>query len=353
MRIHYVVLPMLTAALAALMATPAGTVGRPGITPVACPVQTWVFPDPAFEALPGAKAYFGQYDGGVYRIEIPDKWNGELMLSSPRLRLERRSRRLQAARRQPGHPRAPDSERLCLGRIELPLQRLCAGDGAAGHDGADRHVHDLQRRPCARTRLSDRDVDGRPRHAARDARVPDRLRRRPRDVPGGTGALRLLHRRRRGRGGRHRRAVPETSTVQQDLEKMAGVLGKPPDSHRERTAAGERADRNQRRPEAIRGRGPRVPLSRQHQRRRARRQHHAVQSRRHQHAHPIQGGRGAGPVERSVERRCPPQGRRPQGPHRHGPVRRAGARSTAASSGRCSRCTAPATSSCRCFCSRH
>jgi pimeloyl-ACP methyl ester carboxylesterase len=77
-----VVLPILTAALAALMTTPAGTVGRPGITPVACPAQTWVFPDPAFEALPGAKAYFGQYDGGVYRIEIPDKWNGELMLSS-------------------------------------------------------------------------------------------------------------------------------------------------------------------------------------------------------------------------------------------------------------------------------
>ncbi len=82
MRAHYVVLPILTAALAALMTTPAGTVGRPGITPVACPAQTWVFPDPAFEALPGAKAYFGQYDGGVYRIEIPDKWNGELMLSS-------------------------------------------------------------------------------------------------------------------------------------------------------------------------------------------------------------------------------------------------------------------------------
>lgn len=82
MRAHYVVLPILTAALAALMTAPAGTVGRPGITPVACPSQTWVFPDPAFEALPGAKAYFGQYDGGVYRIEIPDKWNGELMLSS-------------------------------------------------------------------------------------------------------------------------------------------------------------------------------------------------------------------------------------------------------------------------------
>ena len=36
--------------------------------------------DPTFEALPGAKAFFGKYDGGVYRIEIPDNWNGELAL---------------------------------------------------------------------------------------------------------------------------------------------------------------------------------------------------------------------------------------------------------------------------------
>ena len=33
-----------------------------------------------FEALPGAKAFFGQYDGGLYKIEIPDNWNGELAL---------------------------------------------------------------------------------------------------------------------------------------------------------------------------------------------------------------------------------------------------------------------------------
>jgi pimeloyl-ACP methyl ester carboxylesterase len=70
------------ASMAAALPTPVGTVGRPGITPVACPSQTWEYPDPAFEALPGAKAFFGRYDGGVYRIEIPEKWNGELMLSS-------------------------------------------------------------------------------------------------------------------------------------------------------------------------------------------------------------------------------------------------------------------------------
>jgi dienelactone hydrolase len=48
--------------------------------PVPCPDQVWQRGDPAFEALPGAKAYFGQYDGGIYKIEIPDTWNGELAL---------------------------------------------------------------------------------------------------------------------------------------------------------------------------------------------------------------------------------------------------------------------------------
>ena len=57
-------------------------VGRPGITPVACPVQTWQNGDAAFDALPGAKAFSGAYEGGIYRIEIPEKWNGELMLSA-------------------------------------------------------------------------------------------------------------------------------------------------------------------------------------------------------------------------------------------------------------------------------
>ena len=52
--------------------------GRPGITPVPCPTQEWQLGDPKFDALPGAKAFFGQYDGGIYKIEIPDEWNGEL-----------------------------------------------------------------------------------------------------------------------------------------------------------------------------------------------------------------------------------------------------------------------------------
>src|SRR6478672_114788 len=42
--------------------------GKPGIAPAPCPDQAWEQTDPTFAALPGAKASFGRYDGGVYRI---------------------------------------------------------------------------------------------------------------------------------------------------------------------------------------------------------------------------------------------------------------------------------------------
>jgi pimeloyl-ACP methyl ester carboxylesterase len=62
--------------------TPATAAGSAGLTPVPCGNQTWEPVDPTFEARPGAKAYFGKYDGGLYHIEIPEKWNGELVLSA-------------------------------------------------------------------------------------------------------------------------------------------------------------------------------------------------------------------------------------------------------------------------------
>jgi ankyrin repeat protein len=72
------------AAVAAVVAITAASrpsaLGRPGITPIPCPDQAWEFGDPQFDALGGAKAFFGKYDGGLYRIEIPDNWNGELAL---------------------------------------------------------------------------------------------------------------------------------------------------------------------------------------------------------------------------------------------------------------------------------
>src|ERR1700679_2254016 len=66
----------------ALHTTPAAAAGLTAATLVPCGNQTWEPVDPKFEALPGSKAYFGKYDGGLYHIEIPDKWNGELVLSA-------------------------------------------------------------------------------------------------------------------------------------------------------------------------------------------------------------------------------------------------------------------------------
>jgi pimeloyl-ACP methyl ester carboxylesterase len=58
----------------------ATALGKPGVTPVPCPQQEWQPGEASFEALPGAKVQFGKYDGGLYRIEIPETWNGELVL---------------------------------------------------------------------------------------------------------------------------------------------------------------------------------------------------------------------------------------------------------------------------------
>jgi pimeloyl-ACP methyl ester carboxylesterase len=70
----------LAIALTALSPRTTIALGGPGVTPIPCADQPWQPGDPAFDALPGAKATFGKYDGGVYRIEIPEKWNGELVL---------------------------------------------------------------------------------------------------------------------------------------------------------------------------------------------------------------------------------------------------------------------------------
>ena len=77
---------LLVGAVAAIVVALAGTarpsaeVGKPGVNPVPCPQQEWQRGDAAFDALPGAKAFSGQYDGGLYRVEIPENWNGDLVL---------------------------------------------------------------------------------------------------------------------------------------------------------------------------------------------------------------------------------------------------------------------------------
>jgi pimeloyl-ACP methyl ester carboxylesterase len=80
MRMRAFVCAAVSAGLALISTRQTLAIGRPGVTPVPCPTQEWQLGDPKFDALPGAKAFFGQYDGGIYRIEIPDDWNGELAL---------------------------------------------------------------------------------------------------------------------------------------------------------------------------------------------------------------------------------------------------------------------------------
>src|SRR5690348_11731895 len=80
MRVQALVFAAALATAAVASSSRPNALGKPGITPVPCPTQEWTLGDATFEALPGAKAFFGKYDGGIYRIEIPEKWNGELVL---------------------------------------------------------------------------------------------------------------------------------------------------------------------------------------------------------------------------------------------------------------------------------
>lgn len=74
-------LPKLSAVLLACLAlTPAESTDRLLIDPAPCPNVDWQLGDPSFEALEGARAFYGTYDGGIYRVEIPDTWNGDLVL---------------------------------------------------------------------------------------------------------------------------------------------------------------------------------------------------------------------------------------------------------------------------------
>jgi len=89
-RTQYLLRPWrLAAGLLLLAAFILGVMPGPGVPsasaedpfqPTPCRAQVWNKGSAAFTALPGAKAHFGEYAGGLYRIEIPDNWNGELVL---------------------------------------------------------------------------------------------------------------------------------------------------------------------------------------------------------------------------------------------------------------------------------
>ncbi|HZP47971.1 MAG TPA: hypothetical protein VFB07_05540 [Vicinamibacterales bacterium] len=80
MRVRALIVALVIAGAAGHWSARPRAVTRPGINPVPCPQQDWQFGDPSFDAIAGAKAFSGRYDGGLYEIEIPDRWNGELVL---------------------------------------------------------------------------------------------------------------------------------------------------------------------------------------------------------------------------------------------------------------------------------
>jgi pimeloyl-ACP methyl ester carboxylesterase len=78
MSLRHATTALLLGAIAAPLAAQAGIDSR--VDPVPCPAIAWREGEAAFEALPGARAYFGRYFGGLYRVEVPDEWNGDLVL---------------------------------------------------------------------------------------------------------------------------------------------------------------------------------------------------------------------------------------------------------------------------------
>jgi len=64
----------------ALLLVTYGPAASAGLTPVPCSNAEVVPSDPRFDALPNATAYYGAYEGGFYRFEVPKAWNGELAL---------------------------------------------------------------------------------------------------------------------------------------------------------------------------------------------------------------------------------------------------------------------------------
>jgi pimeloyl-ACP methyl ester carboxylesterase len=66
--------------VAATLQLPRSVVTAEGLNPTPCIAPPTVRDESSFTARPGARAFFGDYEGGMYRFELPDNWNGELAL---------------------------------------------------------------------------------------------------------------------------------------------------------------------------------------------------------------------------------------------------------------------------------
>lgn len=73
-----VALTLMTVAL--MPAGGAAQAPRTGLRPVPCEDKPWTTSDKRIAPLAGARLFSGEYQGGLYRMEIPDAWNGELVL---------------------------------------------------------------------------------------------------------------------------------------------------------------------------------------------------------------------------------------------------------------------------------
>ena len=75
-------LPATATPTLSLTPTPASNPGQTEAEPILPdqPAEGFHLSDPSFQALPGAQAFFGELGGTVYRIEMPDDWNGRLLL---------------------------------------------------------------------------------------------------------------------------------------------------------------------------------------------------------------------------------------------------------------------------------
>src|SRR3954451_11921270 len=77
-RLRFLVVAATVVAVA--LAGSSGARAASGISPIPCSSAEVIPADPKFDALSGAKAFYGTYQGGFYRFEVPDNWNGELAL---------------------------------------------------------------------------------------------------------------------------------------------------------------------------------------------------------------------------------------------------------------------------------
>ncbi|MHB8574954.1 MAG: hypothetical protein ACYDCQ_06425, partial [Dehalococcoidia bacterium] len=131
---------------------------------VVATIDRWQIADPAFTPLPGAQAYFGVLGRAGFRIEIPDNWNGELVMyahgyagEGPLLRVENPSIRQHlvdlgfawAASSYQQNGYVPDfgvSDTLALrdyfiGRFGQPTRTYIDGTSMGGHVVASLEQH--------------------------------------------------------------------------------------------------------------------------------------------------------------------------------------------------------------------